>query len=181
MPDFSGPRRAPARWHRFCNPKDDMRAEADPAEMPRHLVRCSIEIDAEPDRIFDLWLQLEDLSQIMDGVRRVKCVNDRCVLWEADIAGRQLVWEAEVLESQRPKRIAWASRSGTPNRGEVLFERASSGRTRIDVRIECQPNGLLERLGARLGLPRRQVESDLLRFRRFVEALPPEHDTPRVL
>jgi uncharacterized membrane protein len=131
-------------------------------------LRTYVELAAEPEEVFDLWLKFERLPEILEGVRRVKRVGDRRVLWDVDIAGRQLVWEAEITDVQPGKRIAWESRWGTPNRGELHFERTAPGRTRIDVDIVYEPRGLLERMGAQLGLVRRSVEGDLLRFARFV-------------
>ncbi len=124
-------------------------------------------IEVEAEELFDLWLQLERLPEILDGVRRVKCVGDRRVLWDVNVAGRQLVWEAELTALERGRRIAWVSRSGTPNRGEIRFEQLGPARTRLEVDIAYEPTGLVERIGARLGLVRRCVAADLERFARY--------------
>lgn len=133
-----------------------------------------MKIDADPRAVFDLWLQLEHLPEILDGVRRVKRIGSRRVLWDVDVAGRQLVWEAELTAVEPGKRIAWESRWGTPNRGELRFGRLAEGGTRVEVDIRFEARGLLERIGARFGLVRRRVQADLVRFGRFVHHLTAE-------
>lgn len=135
-----------------------------------HRIESAVEIEAARAEVFDLWLQLEDLPQILDGVERVKRLGGERVLWDVDVAGHQLLWEAEITRVEPGERIAWRSRWGTPNAGEMRFRPIGDDRTRLEVEIEFRPSGLLERLGAFLGLARRQVEADLSCFRRFVEA-----------
>jgi uncharacterized membrane protein len=135
-----------------------------------HLAR-SVEIDAGVGRVFALWTRYEDFPRVMDSVRRTRRIDERCVLWDVDVAGHQLVWEARILESVPEKRIRWESRGGAPHAGEVCFEALPDGRTRLEVAIEYQPRSFLERLGARLGLPDAQVARELACFRRHVERL----------
>jgi len=133
-----------------------------------HRVQCSIEIDADVATVFGEWNRFENLPLLLEGVRRTKRIGER-ILWDADIAGRQLVWEAEIVELVPEKRIRWESRWGVSNVGEVEFEVRAGGRTRLSVDMLCWPRSGLERLGARLGLVERRVQGDLARFRRFVE------------
>lgn len=132
-------------------------------------LHCQVDVRAGPDESCDLWLRLEELPRILDGVRRVKRVGDRRMLWEVDVAGRQLVWEAELTALDPGRRIAWESRWGAAHAGQMRFERVADDRTRVEVDIRYWPHGWVERLGAWLGLVRRQVEVELALFRRFVE------------
>jgi uncharacterized membrane protein len=134
-----------------------------------HRVQCSIEIDTDVETVFAEWSRFEGLPWLMDGVRRTKRIGERRILWDADVAGRQLVWEAEIVELVPDKRIRWESRWGAPNAGEVDFERLPGGRTRLSVDLRCWPRQGLERLGARLGLVKRRIRRDLAQFRRLVE------------
>lgn len=131
--------------------------------------RHAIEIDADVERVFGQWSRLEDLPRIMEGVRHVQRIDARRSLWDVDIAGRQVVWEAEVVECVPLKRIRWASRRGAANVGEVAFEELPGGRTLLTVDLCYGPRGFLEGLGARLGLVDRRIEADLARLRHAVE------------
>lgn len=138
--------------------------------------RHSIEIGATVRRVHAQWIRYEDFPLLFECVRRTRRVDDQRILWDVDIAGRQLVWEARIVESIPEKRIRWQSSGGALNCGEVRFEARPPGRTRLSVEILYQPRGLVERLGARLGLVDFQLARDLERFRRFMESRPADAD-----
>jgi uncharacterized membrane protein len=144
------------------------RWRTDKAGRCSHL-EASIRIAAPVGEVFARWSRVEDFPRVMESVRRTKRIDERCVLWDADILGRQVVWEARILESVPGKRIRWTSRSGAYNAGEVRFEPLAEDRTLLCVEIEYRPRGLIERLGASLGLVDFHVRRDLELFRRFVE------------
>jgi uncharacterized membrane protein len=136
-----------------------------------HMVTRSIEIAAPIGMVFSHWTRYEDFPRRLDGVRRVRRIDDERILWDADIAGRRVMWEARILESEPGKLIRWESAWGAPHVGEVRFEALPGNTTRMHVAIACWPQGFLERLGARLGLIDSQIDRDLERFRVFVERL----------
>jgi uncharacterized membrane protein len=138
----------------------------------RFSVREAIEIHDDVERVFAHWNRYEDFPRFMESVRRTKCIDEQRVLWDIDIAGHQVVWEARILESNPEQRVRWQSAWGAANSGEVRFEALPEGRTRLTVEIEYRPRGSLEKLGAHLGLADIHVRRDLGRFRRFVESRP---------
>jgi len=140
----------------------------------RRRVACSIEIDAPVGPVFARWADFEQLPRLMDGVRRTQRIGEHRVLWDADISGRQVVWEAEIVESVPEKRIRWQSVWGAAHAGEVAFDPLPGNRTLVTVDITYRPNGLVERLGARLGFVKARIQGDLARFRRGVEISVPD-------
>lgn len=135
----------------------------------RFRVERSIEVDAAIGRVFSRWSRYEDFPRFMESVRRTKRIDDRRMLWDVDILGRQFVWEALVVENNPEKSICWNSTWGVSNRGEVRFESLSDDRTRITIEIEYRPRGFLECLGARSGLVDLHVSRDLAHFRSVIE------------
>lgn len=142
----------------------------------RHSFRLieSVEIDAPVDRVFALWTRYEELPGRTGSVRRVKCIDPSQILWDVDVGGRQLVWEAGVVECVPQKLVRWKTRWGASHRGELRFESLPDDRTRLEVEIEYRPRGLIEHLGAWLGLVDHQVHRELCRFRYSVERSPPQ-------
>jgi uncharacterized membrane protein len=128
-----------------------------------------IEIAAPVEQVFGQWSQYETFPYVVESVRRIKRVDDQHILWDVDIAGRQVVWVARVVEYDPEKRIRWRSDEGASHSGEVRFEALPGDRTRLSVEMAFRPRGVLETLGARLGLVDAQVGRDLACFRRFVE------------
>lgn len=142
----------------------------------RFSVERSIEIDACLERVFDRWSRYEEFPHFMECVRHTKQIDERRVLWDVDITGRQLVWEARIVETVPDELIRWESVWGASNRGEIHFEPLSDCRTRLTVVIEYRPRGVLEQLAARARLVDLQVRRDLARFRRVVERLRPDRE-----
>jgi hypothetical protein len=61
-------------------------------------------------------------------------------------------------------------RRWTENKGEITFEELAPDRTKINVLIAYEPEGILEKAGDILGIPSARVDGDLLRFKDFIEA-----------
>jgi hypothetical protein len=51
----------------------------------------------------------------------------------------------------------------------VLFEPLGPSKTRITLRIDAEPDGILERMGEAAGFLDRRVAGDLDRFKEFIE------------
>jgi len=52
----------------------------------------------------------------------------------------------------RPASISWTAVSGKRNAGEVRFEPLGPNRSKVHVRMEYEPDGVLESVGGALGL-----------------------------
>jgi hypothetical protein len=89
--------------------------------------------------------------------------------------------ETEIVEADRPRRIAEATRGGRSgrSRGEVVFEltRQGQGLTRVEMTVASQPGtpreAVMERMGAR-GWTRRRAKQALERLRAIFEERPDE-------
>lgn len=138
----------------------------------RFTLRETVVIDSEVGCVFAHWNDYEKFPHFMDSVRRTKQIDAQRVLWDVDVAGHQVVWEARIVQFVPEKLVRWQSSWGAWNSGEARFERLPEARTRMSVAIEFLPWGPVEILGARLGLVDLHVRRDLARFRRFVEDLP---------
>jgi uncharacterized membrane protein len=51
----------------------------------------------------------------------------------------------------------------------VLFEPLGGERTRITLKLDADPEGIVETVGANLGFLERRVKGDLERFKAFIE------------
>lgn len=132
---------------------------------------AAIDIDAEVGDVYSAWIRYEDFPRFMHSVRRTKRIDEQRVLWDVDVAGHQIVWEARIIEATPQKCIRWASSWGQAVSGRVEFEPLDGERTRLRVEIQYRPNGLLQRIGAALRLPRSAVRRDLMQFRNYVETV----------
>lgn len=129
----------------------------------------TLEVAAPPALVFEYWVRYEEFPAFMESVRRTKCIDERRVLWDIDVMGRQIVWEARITRIVPNRVVRWESTWGASHAGEVRFEALAEGRTRLTAEIDYRPRGLLQQLGARVALLDLHVRRDLERFRSFVE------------
>lgn len=105
----------------------------------------------------------------MDGVSEVTQIDDRRLHWRANIAGREVEWDAEIQEQVPDEKIIWRSTSGEANAGLVAFRPAGEGKTEVHLEMSYEPQDLAQEVGAALGFVEGRVEGDLKRFKEFIE------------
>lgn len=133
-------------------------------------VQKSIEVDVPVTTAYNQWTQFEEFPRFMEGIKEVKQIDDAHLHWSGEIAGKDEQWDAEITAQVPDQRIAWRSINGATNAGIVTFHTVADDRTRIDLRIEYEPEGLIEKVGDALGVVSRRVEGDLERFKEYVES-----------
>ncbi len=131
-------------------------------------IEKSIHIDRPVRTVYDQWTQFEEFPKFMEGVKEVKQVDSTHLSWRADIAGKEESWNAEVTLQKPDHGIAWKNTSGPYNAGLVSFQ-IENGGTLLSLRLDYEPQGLLEKIGDALGFVTRRVEGDLERFKKFIE------------
>ena len=130
----------------------------------------SIQVDVPVSAAYNQWTQFEDFPQFMGGVSQVTQVTDTTLHWVAQIAGIRREWDAVILQQVPDERVAWAATEGATNAGAVSFAPAGTTSTWVTLELEYEPEGAVESAGDALGLVERQVESDLERFKTFIES-----------
>jgi uncharacterized membrane protein len=133
-------------------------------------VTKSIDVNVPVSTAYNQWTQFELFPQFMEGVKEVRQLDDQNLHWRAEVGGKEQEWDARITEQIPDQRIAWTSASGDMNAGAVDFHRISDDMTRITLTIDYDPEGFLESVGDALGFMNRQVESDLKRFKEFIES-----------
>lgn len=132
-------------------------------------VEKSIEVNVPVRTAYNQWTQFEEFPRFMDGVEEVRQLDDKRLHWKASIAGKDEEWDAEIIEQTPDTQVAWRSTSGAENAGTVRFTPLGADRTRVTVVMTYQPEGMVEKIGDRIGMVEQRVEGDLERFKRFIE------------
>jgi uncharacterized membrane protein len=133
-------------------------------------VEKSIEVDVPIRAAYNQWTQFEEFPRFMEGVKGVQQLDDKRLHWRAEIAGKEVEWDAVIIEQMTERYIGWRSTSGPMHAGTVSFAPLGSNRTRITLRIEYEPEGVTEKLGAWIGALDSRVGGDLERFKEFMES-----------
>jgi uncharacterized membrane protein len=132
-------------------------------------IEQNIEVDAPLSTVYNQWTQFEDFPKFMEGVEEVRQLDDRRLHWKAELGGKEKEWDAEIFQQIPDHRIAWRSTTGVANSGMVNFEPITANKTRISLRLNYEPEGVLENAGDFLGIVGRRVEGDLKRFKDFIQ------------
>ncbi len=135
--------------------------------MPK--VEESVEVEVPVSTAYDQWTQFEEFPSFMDGVEKVKQLDDTHLHWVASIGGHEEEWDAEITEQIPDERIAWKATSGKGNAGVVTFHRLDDNRSKIMLQLDWESEGMVEALGAMVGQDDRKVKGDLERFKELIE------------
>ncbi len=133
-------------------------------------IEKTITVDVPIGTAYNQWTQFEEFPQFMGGVQKVEQLDDRRLHWVAEIAGVRREWYADIVEQRPDEKVAWAATEGTTNAGAVYFIAAAPTQTRVTLELEYAAEGLVEKVGDALNVIERQAESDLERFKAFIEA-----------
>lgn len=139
-------------------------------------VEKQITINRSPKEIFEFWRNFENLPKIMNHLEAVTVLDDKRSHWKAKAPlGTSVEWDAEIVDEQKNRRIAWQSLKGADvdNAGSVTFSGTNNGRaTDVVVSLEfVPPAGALGAAVASLfgENPQQQLDEDLRRFKQTME------------
>lgn len=136
-------------------------------------VRTSMLIQRNPDELYGLWRAFDKAPQWMEQVSSVTITGPKTTHWVMQVGDAPVEWDAEVLEDEPGKRIAWRSTGGAMDQaGEVMFLPAPGGRgTIVMVLQEFRMTKLANAAAAAKGRePKQKVTEDLRHFKQLAEA-----------
>ncbi|WP_433393445.1 SRPBCC family protein [Micromonospora sp. KLBMP9576] len=139
-------------------------------------MEVAVTVNRSPAEAYRFWRDLENLPRFMSHLEAVRVDDLRRSHWIArGPAGRRIEWDAEIVDDQPNRSLAWRSLPGTrvPNAGRVRFVSAPAERgTEVRVRLRyAPPAGAFGRAVAKIfgEEPEQQVRDDLRRFKQVVE------------
>ncbi|WP_436698558.1 SRPBCC family protein [Nocardioides sp. BYT-33-1] len=134
-------------------------------------IEKSVTVDVPVRTAYDQWTQFETFPSFMEGVEEVRQLDPTHLHWRAEIAGVRREWDAEIVDQTPDERITWRALDGTRNDGTVSFAPDELGSsTRVTLRMEFEPEGIVEKAGDALNIVDRRTQGDLDRFKKFIES-----------
>ncbi|MEV4516374.1 SRPBCC family protein [Dactylosporangium sp. NPDC049525] len=130
----------------------------------------TIDVHVPVRTAYNQWTQFESFPQFMSGVESISQVDDRRTHWVTKVGGIRREFDAEITEQHPDQRIAWKSVGGdTKHAGVVTFNRLGEEDTRVTVQLDWQPEGVVEKAGAAVGVDEMQVKASTKRFKEYIE------------
>jgi uncharacterized membrane protein len=138
------------------------------------VIEQSIDVEVPIRVAYRQWLRFEEYPRFIEGVREVYRLSEGRLRWSATICGFDVSWDATLTEEIPDQKITWRSEGGLYHAGTVTLTPLGEERTRINLRIEYDPEDVLRIIGYKLGSEPGQVMNDLETFKELVEDLAEE-------
>ncbi len=133
-----------------------------------HIIEEHIDVGVPRQTAYDQWTQYRELPKYSKHESAQAKREDR-VSFTSKIGPSTRRWDADIVEQEPPKRIAWRSVGGAQNMGVVTFHEIDGRLTRVMVQMEYHPKGAFETVGNFFRMQRRRVRKDLKLFKHFIE------------
>ena len=123
------------------------------------------------DKAYQAWTQWEEWPKFMHRVLEAKPsededdtihVSEKIWFWKRD-------WDGEITDRRKNDRIAWKTEGGMQHSGVVSFHKLDDNLTRVMVDMDFLPTGMVEKMASGMRFVKRAVQSDLARFKAYVE------------
>lgn len=139
-------------------------------------VEKTVTINKPAAELYRFWNNFENLPTFMKHLKSVQVLDQTRSHWIANAPlGSSVEWDAQIVNDQENKLIAWTSIEGAEidNSGFVRFQPATGGRgTEVKVVIEYNPpgGGIAAAIAKLFGEePEIQIGEDLHRFKQLME------------
>jgi uncharacterized membrane protein len=132
-------------------------------------VQQAVDVAVPLETAYNQWTQFEDWSDFMFRVNSVSQEDDCTVKFTVKQWNVTRQFTA-AIETQRPdERIKWKVKDGVTHTGVVTFHELAENLTRIEINIDVDPSGIIEKAGRGMRHVKRTVRSELHRFKAFIE------------
>jgi uncharacterized membrane protein len=118
---------------------------------------------------YNRWTLFEDWPDFMHRTESVEQVDDTTLSFTTKVWGITRRFEAKIVEQRPDQRIEWNATEGLAQTGVVTFHKLADRLTRIEVSMDVEPHGLLEKIGRGMRFTKRAVRADLHRFKALIE------------
>jgi len=132
-------------------------------------IQQAVDVAAPLETVYDQFTQFEDFPKFMHRAERVEQRDETTVVFHEKVWGVRRMWEAEIIEQVPDERIVWRTANGMQHVGVVTFHQLSDRLTRVELNIDIEPEGAIEKIARGARFAKRAARADLKRFKAFVE------------
>jgi uncharacterized membrane protein len=132
-------------------------------------IQQSVDVGVPIKVAYNRWTGFEDWPDFMHRVESVDQADETTLSVSMKVWGITRRFEAEIVEQRPDERIEWNVSEGLSHTGVVTFHELAPRLTRIEVSLDFEPHGILEKMGRGMRFAKRAVRGDLHRFKAIVE------------
>jgi uncharacterized membrane protein len=145
--------------------KNDMPGVGKGRRMP---IQQSVDIGAPLSTVYNQYTQFEEWPKFMHRLQSVSQEDESHVSFKTKIWGFTREFKAEIVEQRPDQRIKWQVTDGVTHTGVVTFHEVADRLTRVEVNLDLEPGGLIEKAARGMRHVKRAVRADLARFKAYV-------------
>jgi len=137
-------------------------------------VQQSIDVAVPIQTAYNQWTQYEEWPQFMHRVTRVSQEDPANVSFATKIWGKTKEFKAKIVTARPDEKIKWEVTEGINHTGWITFHEIAPHLTRLELSIDLEPGGMLEKAARGMRHVKRAARGDLHRFKAYIEALEEE-------
>jgi uncharacterized membrane protein len=132
-------------------------------------IQQSVDVAVPIKVAYNRWTGFEDWPEFMHRVESVDQADDTTLSVSMKVWGITRRFQAKIVEQRPDQRIEWNVEEGLSHTGVVTFHELAPRLTRVEVSLDFEPHGILEKMGRGMRFAKRAVRADLHRFKAIVE------------
>jgi hypothetical protein len=110
-------------------------------------IQQSVDVAVPIKVAYNRWTLFEDWPDFMHRVESVDQADDTTLSVSMKVWGITRRFEAEIVEQRPDERIEWNVSEGLSHTGVVTFHELAPRLTRVEVTLDFEPHGMLEKMG----------------------------------
>ncbi len=137
-------------------------------------VQQSIDVAVPIQTAYNQWTQYEEWPQFMHRVKRASQEDLTTVSFATKIWGKTKEFKAKIVTARPDEKIKWEVTEGINHTGWITFHEIAPQLTRLELSLDLEPGGMLEKAARGMRHVKRAARGDLHRFKAYIEALEQE-------
>jgi uncharacterized membrane protein len=129
----------------------------------------SVDVGVDLETAYDQFTQFEDWPEFMQHTEDVRQLDDATLRFAEGVWGLRQRWQADIVEETPCQRIVLRGDDDAETVCVVTFHRLGENLTRVQVAVDSQPQGAMQRFAPGARMTRRALRSDLRHFKAFLE------------
>jgi uncharacterized membrane protein len=132
-------------------------------------IQQSVDVAVPIKVAYNRWTLFEDWPEFMHRFEGVDQGDDTTLSFTVKMWGLTRRFQADIVEQRPDERIEWNVTEGPSHTGVVTFHELGPRLTRVEVSLDFDPHGMLEKMARGMRFTKRAVRADLHRFKAIVE------------
>jgi uncharacterized membrane protein len=137
-------------------------------------VQQSIDVAVPIQTAYNQWTQYEEWPQFMHRVTRASQEDPTTVSFATKIWGKTKEFKAKIVTARPDEKIKWEVTEGINHTGWITFHEIAPHLTRLELSLDLEPGGPLEKAVRGMRHVKRAARGDLHRFKAYIEAIEQE-------